>query len=78
MSAFHEARDLNRALHKYDDVSQEINIYFSSYRARDYSTTLSTLHISPYITERHSQSSVNLRMDSIPVSSTKVLFHVII
>jgi len=29
VSIFHEARYLNRALHTYDDVSQEINIYFS-------------------------------------------------
>jgi len=55
VSVFHEARDLNRTLHIYNDVSQEINIYFSSHTQRDYSASLSTLHISPYITERHSQ-----------------------
>jgi hypothetical protein len=64
--------DLNRALHIYDDISQEINIYFSSHRQRDYSATFSKLHISPYITELYSESAVNLPMYSMSVSVTMI------
>ena len=72
MSVFHDARDLNRALHTYEDVSQVINIYFSSQTERNYSTIFSTLHISVYFTEIHSHGSVTVPKHNTPVSVTLI------